>query len=140
VRPTSMIESRVTETGGEEMSGRFRRRIVVALVAAVGPLAVVVAASAVTTQNVAVTAGKPTELRFTLSKKTVAKGSPVVFTVTNKGALAHDFKIAGKKSALLAPGRTARVRVTFTKTGKFAYLCTVKGHAGGGMKGVITVR
>jgi uncharacterized cupredoxin-like copper-binding protein len=122
------------------MLGRSRRRAAVAAAAAVGALAVAVAAHAVTAQNVAVTAGKPTELRFTLSKKTVAKGSPVVFKVTNKGALKHDFKIAGKKTVLLAPGKTASVRVTFAKAGKFAYLCTVKGHTGGGMKGVITVK
>jgi uncharacterized cupredoxin-like copper-binding protein len=30
--------------------------------------------------------------------------------------------------------------VSFKKKGKYSYLCTVPGHAAGGMKGVFTVR
>ena len=33
----------------------------------------------------------------------------VVFTVTNKGTISHDFKIAGKKTPLLSPRRSARL-------------------------------
>ena len=85
-----------------------------------------------------VTAGKPSELRFTLSKKTAAKGV-VTFKVTNKGALEHDFKIGGKVTRKLKPGTTATLRVTF-KGGKFPYLCTVPGHAAAGMRGVFVVK
>ena len=46
---------------------------------------------------VSVTAGKPSEFHFTLSKKSVTKGA-VTFTITNKGKLEHDFKINGKTS------------------------------------------
>lgn len=87
---------------------------------------------------VSVTAGKPSELRFTLSKKAVAKGV-VTFKVVNKGALEHDFKIAGKKTARLKPGKSATLKVTL-KAGKAPYLCTLPGHAAGGMKGVLTVK
>ena len=45
--------------------------------------------------TVNVTAGKPSELKFTSVEEAVAKGI-VTFKVTNKGALAHDFKIGGK--------------------------------------------
>ena len=45
-----------------------------------------------------VTLGKPSEFKFTLSKKTIAKGL-TTFKVTNKGTISHDFKIAGKKTA-----------------------------------------
>ena len=69
----------------------------------------------------------------------MAKGI-VNFRVTNRGKLRHDFKIAGKKTAQLAPGKAATLRVTFKKAGKFAYLCTLPGHAAGGMKGVLTVK
>jgi uncharacterized cupredoxin-like copper-binding protein len=87
----------------------------------------------------AVTAGKPQELRFTVSKSTVPKGT-VTFKVTNKGSLSHDFKIAGKKTPLIAKGKTATLTITFKKAGKYPYLCTVPGHAAAGMKGTLTVK
>jgi uncharacterized cupredoxin-like copper-binding protein len=92
---------------------------------------------------VTVTAGKPTEFSFTLSKKTVTKGAAaltVAFKVTNRGAITHDFKIAGKKTLALKTGKTQTLSVRFTKKGKYAYLCTLPGHAAGGMKGIFTVK
>jgi len=107
--------------------------------AAVAGLAFTGAAQAgPTATTVTVTAGKPSELKFTLSKKSVAAGA-VTFKVTNKGKTAHDFKIAGKKSALLRPGKSAVLAVKLKK-GKAAYLCTLPGHAAAGMKGTITVK
>jgi uncharacterized cupredoxin-like copper-binding protein len=88
--------------------------------------------------TVVVTAGKPSELHFALSKSKAPKGT-VVFKVTNKGQLPHDFKIAGKKTALIKPGKTVSLTVTFAKTGSYAYQCTVPGHAAAGMKGVFKV-
>jgi uncharacterized cupredoxin-like copper-binding protein len=95
------------------------------------------AASRATAVNV--TAGKPAELRFTLSKKLAAKGV-VTFRVTNRGSSEHDFKIAGKVTKRLKPGQTATLRVAFAKAGKFPYLCTLPGHAAAGMKGVFVVK
>jgi uncharacterized cupredoxin-like copper-binding protein len=89
--------------------------------------------------SVAVTAGKPSEFKFIVKPKTVKKGV-VTFKIANKGALAHDFKIAGKKTKQLAKGKTATLRITFKKAGKYAYLCTLPSHAAAGMKGVLTVR
>ena len=54
--------------------------------------------------------------------------------------MTHDFSILGKKTRLIQPGRTTRLVVTFKKKGKYAYKCTVMGHAAAGMKGVFTVR
>ena len=54
--------------------------------------------------------------------------------------MVHDFKIDGKKTPLIQPGRTARLVVTFKKTGKYPYLCAVLGHAAAGMRGVFLVR
>ncbi len=85
-----------------------------------------------------VTAGKPSELSFTLSKKAAAKGI-VTFRVTNRGKAEHDFKIGGKVTKKLKPGTTATLTVTL-KGGKYAYLCTVPGHAAAGMKGVFVVK
>ncbi len=103
-------------------------------------LAIVLPASgASTASTVNVTAGKPSELKFALSKKSAAKGV-VTFKVTNKGALEHDFKIDGKVTKKLKPGATATLRVTFKRSGKFPYICTLPGHAAGGMKGVFVVK
>jgi uncharacterized cupredoxin-like copper-binding protein len=73
------------------------------------------------------------EFKFALTTKT-AKHGKVTFRFTNKGKLKHDFKIAGKKTALLAPGKSASLTVTL-KAGKYTYICTVPGHAAAGMKG-----
>jgi uncharacterized cupredoxin-like copper-binding protein len=87
---------------------------------------------------VTVTAGKPAEFHFGLTKKTVPKGT-VTFLVVNKGNVPHDFKINGHKTKLLTPGQAQTLKVTFLKTGKYPFLCTVTGHAAAGMKGTFTV-
>ena len=76
--------------------------------------------------------------KFTLSKRSAPIGK-VIFAVTNKGKLSHDFKIAGKKTPLLSPGHSATLRVTFSKKGRYPYLSTVSGQASHGMKGVFSV-
>jgi uncharacterized cupredoxin-like copper-binding protein len=78
------------------------------------------------------------EFSFKLSKRQVPKGT-VIFTVVNKGKISHDFKIAGKKTKILNPGKKATLRVTFKKKGRFKYVCTLPGHARLGMKGVLGV-
>jgi plastocyanin len=79
-----------------------------------------------------------TEYKFTLSKHRVPIGT-VTFTVTNKGKISHDFKIAGKRTPLLTPGHSATLRVTFSKEGRYPYLSTVSGQAAAGMKGTFVV-
>jgi uncharacterized cupredoxin-like copper-binding protein len=79
------------------------------------------------------------EFKFKLSKTSAPKGK-VTFVVTNKGKTAHNFKINGKKTPMLQAGKKATLTVTFSKTGKFPYLCTVPGHAAAGMKGSFTVK
>jgi uncharacterized cupredoxin-like copper-binding protein len=81
-----------------------------------------------------------TEFRFKLTKLSVRHGTVVVFTVKNKGSIGHDFKIAGKKTKVLGAGKSATLRVTFKKAGKYRYVCTVPGHAAAGMKGSFRVR
>ncbi len=108
---------------------------IVALVAAVSAFGSSTAASATT---ITVTAGKPSEFKFTLSKKTFVHGV-TTFKVTNKGKIAHDFKVAGKKTVLLKTGKTATLKVTLKK-GKFVFLCTVPSHAVAGMKGTLIVK
>jgi uncharacterized cupredoxin-like copper-binding protein len=88
--------------------------------------------------SVSVTAGKPAEFKFKLSSSSVKHGA-VTFKVTNGGALTHDFSINGKKTPMLAKGKSATLTVNFAKAGSFAYKCTVPGHAAAGMKGTLKV-
>ena len=106
--------------------------------------------AAAATTKVAVTAGKPSEFSFTLSRKTVHTGK-VLFTIVNKGAVAHTFKVCsspkggkanacpGKGTKPIRPKKSAKLVVVFTKRGTYEYLCTVPGHAAAGMKGVLKV-
>jgi uncharacterized cupredoxin-like copper-binding protein len=106
---------------------------VAALAAVLTPLALA-HSHAATVTTVSVTAK---EFSFKLSKKTVPHGK-VTFKVANKGHISHDFKIGGKKTPLIKPGKSATLKVTLKK-GKQKYLCTVPGHAASGMKGTLKV-
>jgi mono/diheme cytochrome c family protein len=101
--------------------------------------------------TVTVTAGKPSELAFKLSKISLITPGKVVFKVTNAGKLVHNFKVctlAVKTSAKntcngvgtrkLNAGQSTVLTVTLKK-GTYEYLCTIAGHAAGGMKGLIGV-
>ena len=103
--------------------------VALALVPAVGA-----GVQATQAQTVTVTM---TEFKFTFSTKAIHPGK-VTFRLVNKGKLAHDLRVAGKTSAKVQPGKTGVLVVTLRK-GKYAYLCTVPGHAAAGMKGVLTV-
>jgi nitrite reductase (NO-forming) len=80
------------------------------------------------------------EFFFRLSTKSAAKPGKVTFSFKNIGHVRHDFKINGKKTALIQPGTTAKLVVSFKKKGTYPYLCTVPGHAEAGMRGVFKVR
>jgi uncharacterized cupredoxin-like copper-binding protein len=100
--------------------------------------------------KVTVTAGEPAEFHFIVAPSTV-KGGIIVFKITNKGKLPHDFKLCSKASSSLAnscngrssgqmsPGQSKTLRVTVLRKGTYEYLCTVPGHAAGGMKGLLKV-
>jgi uncharacterized cupredoxin-like copper-binding protein len=113
-------------------------------VAAVAALSVVQLGSARSDRPTAATAttiqvsGK--EFFFKLTSKSISRPGRVTFVFKNIGHVQHDFKINGKKTPLIQPGKTARLVVTFMKKGKYPYHCTVPGHAQAGMKGVFTVR
>jgi uncharacterized cupredoxin-like copper-binding protein len=80
------------------------------------------------------------EYQFHLSVKKVRKGT-VIFTVINKGELAHIFAIPRlhKTTPLLQPGRRYTLRVTFRKPGKYDYNCPVGAHIQYGMAGSLRV-
>jgi uncharacterized cupredoxin-like copper-binding protein len=128
----------------------------VAAAVAAAPVAVARPLQA-TVAHVTVSEAKASEFSFTLSTKSVPHGT-VSFKVTNvsKSGLAHDFKICsspttttsktalphactGKGTAALGQNLSATLTVTLKKPGNYEYLCTVAGHAAGGMKGILKV-
>jgi len=80
------------------------------------------------------------EFKFKLSASSIAKPGTVTFKVKNAGHVKHDFKIDGKVTAKLSPGKSTTLTVTFTKAGSYPYECTVPGHAALGMKGNFKVK
>ena len=103
---------------------------------------------------ITVTAGKPSELAFLLSKTSMVPVGTVTFKVTNMGVAFHDFKVClipvptaagaqnscyGKSTAILKHGQSATLTVPFSLAGTYEFLCTVPGHAAAGMKGILGV-
>ena len=139
----------------------MRRNAVLAIVLALGAGSLAAGAEASSAHSsthaakatlITVVAGKPSELSFQLSKSSKLKVGTYTFKVTNKGLGFHTFKFCttpvknaakntcvGKVTKTLHPGQTASFTVKITKTGKYEYLCSIPGHAAGGMKGLIGV-
>jgi uncharacterized cupredoxin-like copper-binding protein len=105
---------------------------------------------------ISVTAGKPSELSFKVSKLSPLPAGKITFKVTNMGAAFHNFKICtapvasakaaaaknscvGKATPNLKQGESATLTVTLSKSGKYEFLCSVTGHAAAGMKGLLGV-
>ncbi len=118
----------------------FRAIAVAGAAACVG--AAIAAASPSATQTGATTrvTVNMVDFRFRLSQKTVHKGI-VVFTVVNKGKVPHTFEIQRLRriTPLLQSGQRATLRVSFKKTGRYYYLCTVDNHVLYGMTGYLRV-
>jgi uncharacterized cupredoxin-like copper-binding protein len=102
--------------------------------------------------TITVTAGKPAELAFKLSKLSDIPAGPVTFKVTNEGVAFHTFEICttpvtsaaknscvGKVTKLLKHGQSATLTVALLKNGKYEFLCSVPGHAAAGMKGLLGI-
>ena len=116
------------------------KRFVIVVLVAIAALPIAIGAGA-TESTSATTALRVTgkEFSFALSRKSGPRGT-FVFRFTNRGTLAHDFKIAGKKTPLIQSGKSATLTVKIAKQGRYPYLCTVPGHAAAGMKGVFVVK
>jgi uncharacterized cupredoxin-like copper-binding protein len=129
----------------------------VCLALAAAPIAFASSGSAKTTKSskllttINVIAGKPSEFGFKLSKKTAKRGV-ITFKISNGGNLPHDFKFCskrtsndvantctGRSSKTINPGQSTTLRVTVLLAGTYEYLCTIPGHAAGGMKGLFKV-
>src|SRR5262245_53007641 len=79
------------------------------------------------------------DFSFALSRRSVPAGSTVRFVVRNRGAQPHDFFVKKKRTRVLRPGQTQTITVSFPRKGRFAFLCTISGHARLGMKGQLGV-
>jgi uncharacterized cupredoxin-like copper-binding protein len=103
---------------------------------------------------VGVTLGDPFELSIKLSNSSMVPPGTISFRVTNRGFVAHDFKVcarpvaraaaasnscAGQKTAMLGPGQMATLKVTLPRVGKYEFLSTAPGQAAAGMKGLIGI-
>ncbi len=102
---------------------------------------------------IAVTAGKPTELAFTLSRRVGLPIGTVTFRVTNRGKATHQFTVCaypssgafgtactGKATKPLEPGQSATLTVTFKKGGSYEYLSGLGDQALEGMRGILTIK
>ncbi|HWQ23918.1 MAG TPA: plastocyanin/azurin family copper-binding protein [Gaiellaceae bacterium] len=67
---------------------------------------------------------------FTLSTK-VATAGTVVFRLVNRSKVSCKFRIAAKTSGVVAPRRSATLRVTLTRPGSYRYLCTQRSRVAG---------
>jgi plastocyanin len=132
---------------------RFRIGFVVLAVTAVvlaGALPASAHLDAAGATVVTVTAGKPSEFKFKLSRTSVPHGV-VTFKITNVGVIVHNFKICssprggtanactGKAVTNITPLNSKSLTYTFKTKGTYEYLCTVTGHAAAGMKGDLKV-
>ena len=81
-------------------------------------------------------------LTYSVKRLTVPAGT-VTLKVTNRGELAHDIALRGKKLAphkgkIVATGKVSKVVVTLPP-GTYTFYCSVFGHEKGGMRGTLTV-
>ena len=115
---------------------RFRLISLLALIVALAVSGVAVASSS-SSKVVAPTKITITmhDYSFTFSKKSVRKGTTVLFTVKNAGTVQHnvDFTNYNKRTAIIAPGATTKLKILFSKKGTIQVVCDVPRHIQLGM-------
>jgi uncharacterized cupredoxin-like copper-binding protein len=116
-----------------------RRRSIAGVTLAAGVVAAVFLAPMAPGRSSATYAVAATDFDFRITPARVRAGTQT-FVVTNRGEATHDFKIGTKKTRILDPGQRQTIRVTLRKGRRYAYICTVPGHADLGMKGTLVAR
>jgi len=82
----------------------------------------------------------PTGALAFASTKATAMAGALEFVMGNESSVQHNIALeGGKKGPVVGKGGTSRFEET-VKAGKYVYICTVPGHAEGGMKGELTVK
>lgn len=87
------------------------------------------------------------EMRFVPNRLDATVGKPLRVTLTNKGMQQHDLSfpslhmpgLAGVE-AILEPGETHTITLTFDQPGTHTFECSIPGHAAAGMTGAVFVR
>ena len=82
-----------------------------------------------------------TEFAITPTMPTVSAGSNVTLRVTNNGTMAHNlvFRESVESTGDLQPGETATIELSNVQAGDQEFLCTIVGHEGSGMVGMLMV-
>ena len=86
------------------------------------------------------------DFRFTPNRIDAKVGVPMTVTLTNRGTMRHDLNfqsihmpdLAGVE-AILEPGKTQTIRLTFDEPGTHTFICSLPGHAAAGMTGAAFV-
>ena len=89
-------------------------------------------------QKLSVTASA---FRFTPADVTVRAGQWIVVEFTNDDPVVHDWMVESVPNADVParPGQTARLRFVLNEPGTYTVLCSIPGHAEGGMVGTLKV-
>ena len=86
------------------------------------------------------------DLRFTPNRIDAKVGVPLTVRLTNRGTERHDLNFEslhmpglGGVEAILDPGETRTITLTFDQPGTHTFICTLPGHAASGMTGAAYV-
>lgn len=100
------------------------------------------------------------DMIFKPSRIQVGRGETIIFMISNKGELAHEFVLDEHKAVMkhkalmerfpemehedpnsirLESGKKGQIIWRFTNSGKFEFACLVPGHYDAGMKGIVAV-
>lgn len=86
------------------------------------------------------------DMRFTPNRIDAKVGVPLTVTLVNRGTERHDLNFEsihmpglGGVEAILDPGETRTITLTFDQPGTHTFICTLPGHAAAGMTGAAFV-
>ena len=87
------------------------------------------------------------DMRFTPNRIDARVGVPLTVRLTNRGTERHDLNFEALHmpglqgvEAILNPGETRTIRLTFEQPGTHTFICTLPGHAAAGMTGAAFVK
>jgi len=82
------------------------------------------------------------EFSFSPSSIEVKTGQELQITLSNHGALAHNitFKSQDIATKTIQTDDKTTTTVSFSKPGRYEFICSVPGHANAGMKGKVIVK
>lgn len=86
------------------------------------------------------------DLRFVPNRMDVKVGVPATLVLTNRGSERHDLNFPSLHmpgllgvEAILEPGESRSITLTFDEPGTHTFICTLPGHAAAGMTGAVFV-